>query len=69
MSHAKQSPPMSELMSDERFAALMKDDDLPLTDAEISDGWHFCWEMDGLLAQYGGDDCFCVEKRKEPADE
>jgi hypothetical protein len=36
-------------MTNERWRALMDNDDLPLTAEEIAGGWHFCWEWDGLL--------------------
>lgn len=36
-------------MTNERFQALMDNDDLPLTQAEQDQGWHFCDEFDGLL--------------------
>lgn len=36
-------------MSDERWHLLMKNDDEQLTDDEIEEGWHFCWDWDGLL--------------------
>lgn len=36
-------------MTDERWKQLMADDSLPLTSEEISNGWHFCSDWDGLL--------------------
>ena len=36
-------------MNTERFAALMADDGLSLTEAEIAAQWHFCPSWDGLL--------------------
>lgn len=39
-------------MSQERYHHLMNSKD-KLTAEEIAQGWHFCWEWDGLL--YGPD--------------
>lgn len=36
-------------MSTERWTALMDNDLEQLTAEELADGWHFCWEWDGLL--------------------
>lgn len=36
-------------MSRQRWTALMKDDRLGLSGAEIEIGYHFCHEWDGLL--------------------
>jgi len=52
-------------MTDERYNALMRSDVLPLTEAEIADGWHFCWEFDGLLIGPGWIElefCHCFPK-------
>ncbi len=48
-------------MTNERWRALMSDDSLELTADEIAAGWHFCCEMDGLLAnsKEPDGDCFC----------
>ena len=35
-------------MTKDRYTALMRGDE-SLTDAEMSQGWHFCWDWDGLL--------------------
>lgn len=35
-------------MKDDRYNFLMHSDD-SLTEKEISDGWHFCSDWDGLL--------------------
>lgn len=40
-------------MTDQRWTTLMRDDDLALTPEEIAEGWHFCWEWDGLLVGPG----------------
>lgn len=39
----------------------MHNDSEKLTDAELKEGWHFCNEMDGLLANCNdpSGDCFC----------
>lgn len=58
-------------MSNARYAALMDNDDLPLTQDEKDAGWHFChggW--DGLLVGPGmleWDGCECGIKPKDPA--
>lgn len=36
-------------MTNERYQQLMKDNSLPLTEEEMSQGWHFCPEWDFLL--------------------
>lgn len=48
-------------MTKERFCQLMDDQDEELTQSEIDAGWHFCTEMDGLLANSNDPDgdCFC----------
>jgi hypothetical protein len=40
-------------MTDERFNQLMESDDLELTPEEVAEGWHFCWDWDGLLIKPG----------------
>lgn len=47
-------------MTNERYHQIM-DEDSPLTKAERDEGWHFCPEMDGLLANANepNGDCFC----------
>lgn len=42
-------------MSDLRWTELMNDDSLHLTSEEIAEGWHFCWDFDGLLVGPGMD--------------
>lgn len=46
-------------MTHERFDALMTDDALELTPAEIIEGWHFCVEFDGLLVSPRCDEFQC----------
>jgi hypothetical protein len=36
-------------MTKKRYNLLMKNDDEPLTQKEQREGWHFCWDWDGLL--------------------
>lgn len=36
-------------MSKQRYAALVTDVTLALTEEELKDGWHFCPEWDGML--------------------
>lgn len=45
-------PPAAE-MPYERWKALMENDDLKLTSDELEQGWHFCWDWDGLLVGPG----------------
>jgi hypothetical protein len=50
-------------MTTERFNQLMTDDEQNLTDQEIKEGWHFCWEFDGLLRNNNEPDeyqCDCL---------
>ncbi len=44
-----------------RHSELMLDDASSLTQDEINAGWHYCSEMDGLLANSNESDgdCFC----------
>ena len=55
-------------MTDERWRALMKDDRLPLSREEIEEGWHFCYDWDGLLIGPGMgelEQCRCNRGRKD----
>jgi hypothetical protein len=36
-------------MTSKRHKELMANQDLCLTPEEIAEGWHFCWDWDGLL--------------------
>jgi len=52
-------------MTEERYQQLMRDDEGRLTPEEIMEGWHFCWEFDGLLVGPGMDEqqfCHCLEE-------
>ncbi len=48
-------------MKNERFKQIMDDEEVTLTAEEIREGWHFCEEMDGVLANSNdpNGDCFC----------
>jgi len=46
-------------MTRNRWAEFWNNDDAQLTDAEIAEGWHFCWEWDGLLVGPGMDELDC----------
>lgn len=51
----------SRNMTEARFSELSDDSSLCLTTQEVKEGWHFCDEMDGLLANLNekDGDCFC----------
>lgn len=54
-------------MSDERYKALMQNDDVQLTEEELKQGWHYCYEFDGLLVGPGmGELEFCTCLKKDP---
>lgn len=55
-------------MTKERFKKLMDDQDEHLTQQELDEGWHFCNEMDGLLANSKDPDgdCFCELNKSRP---
>lgn len=38
-------------MTNQRYSLLMNHDYINLTPEEIAQGWHFCYEFDGLLRQ------------------
>jgi hypothetical protein len=53
-------------MTNERMQALQEDEtgDIGLTSEEVAEGWHFCWEYDGLLCVIGEQPgCKCGEDR------
>jgi len=53
-------------MTEERYNALMGDLELELTDDERREGWHWCWEFDGLLVGPGmGEQQFCGDFCKQ----
>lgn len=55
-------------MTDKRWHELMNNDDLDLSNSEIKEGWHFCWDWDGLLIGPGMGEtknCSCLETYKE----
>ena len=43
-------------MTDERYQHLMWDSNDPLTEAEMTEGWHWCRDFDELLIGPGMDD-------------
>lgn len=45
-------------MTPERYQQLMDDED-PLSDEEIAEGWHFCYDWDGLLVGPGMEETGC----------
>lgn len=56
-------------ISDLRYKSLMQAD-LELSKEEINDGWHFCWEWDGLLihptwGEFQHCDCSGLDKIRE----
>ena len=59
-------------MTDKRYADLMADENLELTKEEILEGWHFCWEFDGLLRNNNEEDfkctCFATNQNLNTAD-
>jgi hypothetical protein len=50
-------------MTDLRWSDLMNDDGLPLTSEEIAEGWHFCYDWDGLLVGPGMKEMECCTCR------
>lgn len=59
-------------MTKERWKLVQENDNEQLTAAEIAQGWHFCYEFDGLLRQPQDEDdvlhlkgegfkCTCVD--------
>lgn len=36
-------------MTQDRYCRLMESSALELTPEELAEGWHFCWDWDGLL--------------------
>lgn len=49
---------MRQMIEPSRFAELMHGQ-ADLTSQEISDGWHFCPDWDGLLTRFGEHGCPC----------
>ena len=47
-------------MTPERWAELQEEDE-PLTPEEITEGWHWCWEFDGLLVGPGSSELHCCQ--------
>lgn len=53
-------------MTQDRYDALMRDDQLDLTDEEVAEGWHFCVDFDLLLLRFGLDGCTCAVRGVSP---
>ena len=54
-------------MTDERYHALMNQyQELPLTQEEIKEGWHFCLEFDDLLRNNNEEDFKCEYLKEQP---
>ena len=61
----------SPIMEKARWEELMRNQDLSVTPEELSHGWHFCWEWDGLLVgpgmmEYHGVSCGCMPDKPHP---
>lgn len=55
-------------MTGDRYRYLMRDQDSELTESEIEEGWHFCWDFDGLLVGPGMSEfqiCRCMQNNDE----
>ncbi len=55
-------------MKRSRWLELMKDQSLEVTRKEFDQGWHFCWDWDGLLVGPGmgeWDFCTCHPLKKD----
>lgn len=51
-------------MTVKRYQMLSRNNNEELTDAEIEEGWHFCYEFDGLLVgphMYELNFCRCLD--------
>ena len=46
-------------MTDDRYNELSKNIDLQLTSTELSDGWFFCCDWDGLLINQEHEEAKC----------
>jgi len=46
-------------MTDYRYQELNGPNDIPLTDDEIRQGWHFCYEFDGPCRNSNEDSFVC----------
>jgi hypothetical protein len=55
-------------MDEDRFNRIMWLETEDLTQEDVANGWHFCWEMDGLLLNANDPDndfCHCLDKQLE----
>ena len=58
-------------MNRERWYLLMKNDGEKLTPEEVSQGWHFCCDWDGLLIGPGMSEleyCDCCKEQENAQD-
>jgi len=46
-------------MTEERYKELSDDLESVLTEEELKEGWHFCYEFDGLLVKGDPNDEYC----------
>ena len=55
-------------MDDERYIFIEKNLGEKLTDEELKEGWHFCYDWDGMLVGPGMsamDSCLCEISKEE----
>lgn len=56
-------------MTNERYKFLMDNEGSSVTDEEFKEGWHFCYEWDGLLVGPGMPElkyCCCASDEANP---
>jgi len=46
-------------MTNERYNLLMGKDEIPLTEEEMREGWHWCYDFDGLLRNNNEEEYQC----------
>lgn len=59
-------------MTNERYRQLIKDPNLNISKEEFEEGWHFCYEWDGLLIGPGMKEmecCLCYNTKIKGEDE
>lgn len=58
-------------MTTERWQHLMSNDNENLRQDEVDEGWHFCWEFDGLLRNNNEVtfQCTCFSQKASISDE
>jgi hypothetical protein len=60
------------MLTKKRWRELEKNPDAYLTDAELAEGWHFCYDWNGMLIGPGMiefDDCCTCEVRQGNQDD